>query len=167
MSLGVKVHRYQSWYGERCPYTKPAMKIKEEREFIPSISKPIVPPQSHQEIILGPKRERPHSAVRPSHSSSKPSVMPVRPTSGLRSRQSSGPERHQRHQDRDLKKNLSEGKILKIRSPLCPPLCHCLTLSQSSFGENGTDCQRKQDPRHPRSLSCSFQTSRSEFCSRY
>jgi hypothetical protein len=114
MSLGTKIHHYQSWYGEKCPYTKPAIKIKpfhEEREFIPPISKGLATSQ-YREIILGPKRERPNSAVRTS--SSKRLVMPIRPTSGLRCRAIREPE-PQRHQDSRI--NLSEEKILKIRFP--------------------------------------------------
>jgi hypothetical protein len=136
MSLGTKIHRYQSWYGEKCPYTKPPIKIKtvnEEREFIPSISKGLATPQSHREIILGPKRERPHSAIRTSYSSSKAPVMPIRPTSGLRCRPN--PATDPQRQDRESGKSLNEERILKIRFPHLFPIFLLNNSSQSGFGE--------------------------------
>lgn len=86
MSLGKKVHQYQTWYGEKCPYTQPVIKIAPtppEREFIPSITKGIKT-GTQKAIILGPKRERPSSAIR--SAAVKAPVMPIRPISGSRVR---------------------------------------------------------------------------------
>ena len=73
-----KIKYYQQWYGEKCPYKNEIKKRKEEkereekeREYLSSISRGIPLHQQYQqlqqqkqnEIILGPKKYRPRSAL--------------------------------------------------------------------------------------------------------
>jgi hypothetical protein len=127
MSLGVKVHRYQSWYGEKCPYSNPTIKIKvlnsnpstsDEREYIAPISKGLTM-NTHQEINpLGSKRNRPKSALRNNPSKSAP-VMPItiRPSSGLKLCPNRVPDSQRPDPANELRRN----KVLQISSALEKP----------------------------------------------
>lgn len=99
-----KVKYYQNWYGEKCPYSPKTNNnnnnnkyYNEEREYTPSITKGIPLNQQqqrqlqqqgkefilnkHHEVILGPKRSRPNSAMQ---SSSKGNMLAKRPNSAIK-----------------------------------------------------------------------------------
>jgi hypothetical protein len=128
MSLGVKVHRYQSWYGEKCPYTNTVIKIKvlnqnqssEEREYIAPISKGLIaqPPREIALQALEPKRSRPNSALR--HGAGTTPVMPItiRPSSGLKLRPNRVPDSQR---PADPANDLRSNRVLQISSALEKP----------------------------------------------